>query len=345
MAPGEATGDDWAPGHYYLYAMWKQGPVIVNFLGNEPLLAIDLAVIDPVQVTSDTFDVVIPDDAVPTLTGFSFAGWCNYKSYTCMSGNLFQAGDTVTYTYPGEYNLFAIWIPKAFVITYRAATPQPAIDANYPVRFMPLPTVGLAGITPVSLRVPTLVGYEFLGWCLIPDAVPDAEFTGSCVDADGALGNIWQPGDSTESLVPGLYKFFAMWKPNPVIVNFVGNEPADAAGALAVINPVQIVSDDGTFAIVIPAGSNPTLAGFTFKGWCNYESPNCEFGNTFAAGDTVNYTYPGTYTLWAMWAPNPTIVESGGSLVSSSGMVALAGVLVISGLAAGSVLVRRRVAG
>jgi len=80
----------------------------------------------------------------------------------------------------------------------------------------------------------------------------------------------------------------------------------------------------------------PVADGYKFGGWATADGKAFDIAKTAITADT---------NLYAIWKPvkaaGPTI-DTGGS-VSSTGVAGMAGVVVLLGLAAGTVLIRRRV--
>jgi len=300
------------PDGYTLYACWIGNPITISYDANLPESAVT-AGLDAQNMPDPTDGVtgsVTLSDKIPTLEGYVFGGWSNV-SWSCDASavNIFQP-DT-EYAFTTDYTVFACWTPGPIVISYRPATPQPAFDSHVPVVGLPRPTVGVPGVISVASRAPRLFGYTFLGWCNIANGTPLAPDSGTCQNPDGAQGNIWAPGASTDTLIGINYlPLYAMWQSEPVTVHFDANLPDGVDASVDV--PADITTDAGTFSIVIPLGSDPVLDNYSFDGWCNYQSNTCDTGNPFQAGSTVIY-YPGTdNTLWAMWtfvpAPELSVV-------------------------------------
>ncbi len=301
-------------GDITLYAQWT--PATIN------------VTLDPCSgtVSSSTASVKYNDYytnlPTPTRTGYTFAGW-----YTAASGGSKVDGSTKVTT-TSAHTLYAQWKANTYTVSYNAnggnVVSTASKDVTYDGTYGTLPTPTRTGYTFAgwytkssggdkiesstkvkitaeqtlyahwtantytvsfdanggivstaskdvtyngtygTLPTPTRTGYTFAGWYTAP--------------SDGS-----KKESSTKVEITDKQTLYAHWTANTYTVNFVvDRSPYDS----------KKVAYDGKY--VLPT-TNPTKAGYSFKGWFTAES-----GGTQITGNTqVKIT--STQTLYAQW--------------------------------------------
>jgi endoglucanase len=125
-------------------------------------------------------------------------------------------------------------------------------------------------------------------------------------------------------------------------LTYDANAPTGATATVAGMPDLATVASVlvGT-TIAVPAA--PTLAGYTFGGWCTTDATPCDVANLYQPGDPLRVM--ASTTLYATWTRNPPVASAGpvtntgGSVLASGGAL---GVTVLLALAGAGLLVRRR---
>ena len=115
-------------------------------------------------------DITLSSDH-PTQTGYSFLGWSTSSSATSAS---YQPGDT--FSYNGNYTLYAVWNKIAYKLSYNANNGTGAPDEQ----------TGATTYTISSVR-PTRVGYNFAGWATSSSASSASYQPGNTITLSGNL--------------------------------------------------------------------------------------------------------------------------------------------------------------
>ena len=220
-------------------------------------------------------------------TGHTFGGWRSSSS-----GNIFQAGQSVSFNGHGTIHYDAVWVPvnNTVTITYRGnGHTSGTVPAN-----QTLTTPGNIQLRPQGNLART--GHTFVGW------------------RDSA-GNVWAAGSVIGWTNPtsGTLTLDAHWVPvsNTVTITYRGNGHTSGT-----VPANQTLTTPGNIQLR-PQG-NLVRTGHTFVGWRDGG------GNVFAAESVIGWTNPtsGTLTLDAHWIPNSsnivTIVYRGNGHTSGT---------------------------
>lgn len=218
-----------------------------------------------------------------TRTGFTFAGWS-----TQVGGSYTLFPEHAPWNLNTNINLFAVWIPITFTITYLGngntggTAPSPTIG---------LGTVSLAGNTGSLVKA----GSTFGGW------------------------NVLASGLGTNRAVLSSYNlqtnttFYAKWTPNIYRVTYSGN--GNVGGSV----PPQFMGS-GTTNLAFNSGTL-VKTNFVFGGW---NSQANGLGTTYGVNSV--YTLVANVTLFAKWNPKPhTVTYVGNGNTSGSAPSATSG--------------------
>jgi uncharacterized repeat protein (TIGR02543 family) len=138
-----------------LYAQWQaaSGGLVYNLNGG----SVSPAITNP---TGNQGSTVLVTAAVPTLAGFTFAGW---NTSSNGSGTSYLAGSTYTFT-AGSVNVYAQWVPNTlYTLNYNSngATGGPGATSAYSGQSITL-----------STNYPARTGYTCNGWSSSPTGTP-----------------------------------------------------------------------------------------------------------------------------------------------------------------------------
>ena len=212
---------------------------------------------------------------VPTRLGYTFTGWFESDD----NGETLAVApvdkDTV---YTSDTKLYAGWRANSYTIVYDGN----ASDAKN----VPGQQVGIAFDEEVALAsgVPTLYGYNFLGWSL----------------TSGSIGAAYQPGDKVKGLVAdegGEVILYAVWAANNYTIVYDGN----ASGVSGVPQSQADIAFDKEVAL---ASGEPTRSGYRFLGW---SLTSGSIAAAYQPGDKVKGLVASSgvvVTLYAVWAAN-----------------------------------------
>jgi uncharacterized repeat protein (TIGR02543 family) len=227
----------------------------------------------PVLYTVEDLPLSVP---VPTKSGYPFLHWIA----TCANGSMVQLSTSeIPVGTTGNLNLAAVFgtTPIQYDITYayNGGTPTSGNPTTYNIE-------NGYRINPVELRPPTLPGYAFSYWRVVP--VGSAAFT---------LLTTGLPAGFTGNIA-----LFAIWDPTPVTydLHYEVDEPNGGVNAPGNPGNYTVKSD---FPLEIKA---PTRPGYEFRYWIvttlsgnSYQLPS----SGIPSGTT------GSLTLTAVWNPNP----------------------------------------
>ncbi len=191
------------------------------------------------NVETPTFTLVNP-----TKANYEFAGWCE-NSANCSNPTLTY---TITQGSTGNKDLYAVWAPVGYTITYNLDGGSATNPTSYNVE---TPTF--------TLNNPTKRGYTFIGWC---------ENNLYCSDVH-----------QTHTIEQGSYGnkvFYAKWEANRYVITY-------SCGENGITNTSGVVYDS-TFTMVAPFCN---MVGQTQTGWdCNAVSDTdvSSVVNTFISG-------------------------------------------------------------
>ena len=278
-----------------LYATFTPNTYTVDFDSGVSLSGVPGSPVAPITVTFDQPYGTLP---VPTLTGYSFAGW-----YTDPSDPATLVTETTIYTIPGNSTLYAKWTPNDYEYTFVLndhADPEgmgstDAILTSGGITYTD-PTITETFDNPYHNAfefVAGRVGYNFLGWSLTRNGTPLTATEIVSIAADAKLYACW--GAKTFDLIINMNDGFAT-----------------GAADTEVIFPDTIVFDaDYKLADIMGAAYAPAPTtgptGYTFKFYREGDT-----NLTAADLDTVrNCTTEEDVTLKAIWGatvivdPNP----------------------------------------
>ena len=278
-----------------LYATFTPNTYTVDFDSGVSLSGVPGSPVAPITVTFDQPYGTLP---VPTLTGYSFAGW-----YTDPSDPATLVIETTIYTIPGNSTLYAKWTPNDYEYTFVLndhADPEgmgstDAILTSGGITYTD-PTITETFDNPYHNAfefVAGRVGYNFLGWSLTRNGTPLTATEIVSIAADAKLYACW--GAKAFDLIINMNDGFAT-----------------GAADTEVIFPDTIVFDaDYKLADIMGAAYAPAPTtgptGYTFKFYREGDT-----NLTAADLDTVrNCTTEDDVTLKAIWGatvivdPNP----------------------------------------
>jgi len=244
----------------------------------------------------------VADIAVPTRTGYAFAGW-----FTAAEGGELVAYDTLVV---GDMSLYAQWTADKHTVTFDAngGTGGWSREMDY----------GTAIVAPVVTRV----GYTLVDWTpLVAATVPDEDVTYMAqwivnkhvvtFDANGGIGGWGREMDYGSAIVAPVVTrtgyTFKGWTP-AVAATVPDNDVAYTAQWEINRHTVTLVLNggEGEGSVVVDYGTKvadiavPTLTGHMFDGW-------------FTAADggelvDVETLVTGDMSLYAHWTANEHLV-------------------------------------
>nr|MBQ0091301.1 InlB B-repeat-containing protein [Candidatus Enterousia merdequi] len=247
-------------GDKILYAKWTSNEYPITYKdGSQTLTGL--------SPTTYTYGVGATVNAVPTKTGYTFAGWCTDQSLTNCA-----LAQSIGITEIGEKIFYASWTANNYVVKY---------DANNGSGVMADTTCTYDANCTLSYNSFTRVGYEFDGWNTA------ANGTGTDYNDGETHVNFTDESEIT---------MFAKWK----LVNYgIVYEVGCGANELQSADIPTKQYDVTTANIVLPT---PTKDNYTFVGWCR--STDSEESCVPTKG---NYTVPsgqtGKMVFYAVWTP------------------------------------------
>lgn len=263
------AGDKFNPGFNFagkngnltLKAVWNSNTYVLNFNLNAPAGAVTEPVCDKVSVDV-TFDNAIGTLPVPTLDGYTFAGW-----YTLSSGGT-QVNASTVYTTASDTTIYATWTPETYTIIIDEDFGVAVPDGSYNIE---------AGVAPEAT---TRTGYTFTCW-KVKESV-----------GNWAAGSTINPGDSLAGKY-GNVTLVAVWTANKYTVNFELNDDTGVADATADKTTIQATYDSYIDANeALPVATRP---GYNFLGWYT----QAEGGEKI--DESLIYTVEGESTFYAHW--------------------------------------------
>lgn len=263
------AGDKFNPGFNFagkngnltLKAVWNTNTYVLNFNLNAPAGAITEPACDKVSVDV-TFDNAIGTLPVPTLDGYTFAGW-----YTLASGGT-QVNASTVYTTASDTTIYATWTPETYTIIIDEDFGVAVPDGSYNIE---------AGVAPEAT---TRTGYTFSCW-KVKESV-----------GNWAAGSTINPGDSLVGKY-GNVTLVAVWTANKYTVNFELNDDTGVADATADKTTIQATYDSYIDANeTLPVATRP---GYNFLGWYT----QAEGGEKI--DESLIYTVEGESTFYAHW--------------------------------------------
>ena len=233
--------------------------------------------------------IYVPVTPVPTLTNFTFDGWCFGYQPTLGSNcdpayawDWVQPGSSTTMPDGGSIIAYAVWGSR---VSYNANTGDGGSLPSDSTIYFTNDTINVP-LTPV----PTLTNYTFGGWCFgYQPAVGD-----SC---DAGFNWDWvQPGDWT-SAPAGDTNVYAVWGAS---VQYDSNT---GTGTVPIDTGIYYTGD----YVNTPATPGVLLSGYTFDGWCAGLAPDlgypCSSDSPYWAWNSDSFLIPagGNLKLYAVW--------------------------------------------
>lgn len=263
------AGDKFNPGFNFagkngnltLKAVWNSNTYVLNFNLNAPAGAVTEPACDKASVDV-TFDNAIGTLPVPTLEGYTFAGW-----YTLSSGGT-QVNASTIYTTASDTTIYATWTPETYTIIIDEDFGVAVPDGSYNIE---------AGVAPEAT---TRTGYTFSCW-KVKESV-----------GNWAAGSTINPGDSLVGKY-GNVTLVAVWTANKYTVNFELNDDTGVSDATADKTTIQATYDSYIDANeALPVATRP---GYNFLGWYT----QAEGGEKI--DESLIYTVEGESTFYAHW--------------------------------------------
>lgn len=203
-----------------------------------------------------------PDEEIDGVTvQFNFLGWSQTADGTTVDylpGAAYSLNQNIT--------LYAVWATiDGYLIIYNTQGGSLISQQDKPA----------GGSVNITTQVPTLKGYDFIGWSLTPDGTEIAYAGGESYSTDAHL------------------TLYAIWEPWTHTIVFNGGDGVEVPSSMEKTTGIDIV---------IPAAI-PEREGFLFTGWSLQKDSN---KIDYNPKDTYSRTQDGgIVTLYAIW----TIVE------------------------------------
>lgn len=209
-----------------------------------------------------TFDAAVGTLPVPTLDGYTFAGWYN----TATGGT--QVTASTAYTTADDSTVYATWTPVTYNINTDANGGNDVADGTYTIENGTIPAGG------------TRTGYTFSHWEVAADS------------GNWVAGETFNAGSSAAGKYSDV-TLNAVWTANDYTASFELND-AEGIGA-ASVNKNQITVIYDSALNVNEALPVATRNGYTFLGWFT----SAEGGEKVT--DATVYTTDGNTTYYAQW--------------------------------------------
>ena len=244
----------------------------------------------------------IPNLANPTRVGYNFKGWADSASATSGSYN---AGHTFT-NLTASKTVYAVWAAAPVTFTFQgghasatlASGATTTATANYG-----------SNLTTKANNTYTLAGNNFSNWGYT-NAAGSAATVNASTGVPVSNFKITWSGSSEAGTLAGTATLTANWA--PITYNISWN----ANGGASNTSTNNVNADT---PITLP--TNPTRAGYTFKGWNTVQAGT---GTAVTAGGnkvrdiwTSLPTSGGTLTAYAQWEENRVIIRFYGDTHSS----------------------------
>lgn len=244
----------------------------------------------------------IPNYANPTRVGYNFKGWADSASATSGSYN---AGHTFT-NLTASKTVYAVWAAAPVTFTFQgghasatlASGATTTATANYG-----------SNLTTKANNTYTLAGNNFSNWGYTNSSNSTATVNASTAVPVANFKITWS-GSSEAGTLAGTATLTANWA--PITYNISWN----ANGGASNTSTNNVNADT---PITLP--TNPTRAGYTFKGWNTVQAGT---GTAVTAGGnkvrdiwTSLPTNGGTLTAYAQWEENKVIIRFYGDTHSS----------------------------
>lgn len=241
----------------------------------------------------------IPNYANPTRVGYNFKGWADSASATSGSYN---AGHTFT-NLTASKTVYAVWAAAPVTFTFQGghasavASGSTTATANYG-----------SNLTTLGSGTYTLAGNNFSNWSYTNSSNATATVNASTAIPVANFKITWS-GSSEAGTLAGTAMLTANWAPITYNIswNANGGTPTTATNNVNADTPITLPS-------------NPTYAGYTFKGWNTAQNGS---GSTITAGGSKVRDFwtlspsGGTLTAYAQWEENKVIIRFYGDTHSS----------------------------
>ena len=302
---GSVSGNDYTYGpdadtEDVIYGVWTPITYTITYNANKPATATGTVTGMPEGSITKTYDQnQNVSNAVPTLAGWTFAGWKTQDETPVRS---YQPGDTIDVDFRTE-------LPAADVILYAQWTQNESTVEVYKEKVNGVLTTKLdeqtrkSGTT-IDVNAGTKTGYHFTGWAF------EGTVYGSLADATLAATTYTFGNDDGVTA-----KIYGTWEADSYTVTFNANAPA---GKTATGSVPDLTNQRYDSAVTLNT-NNYVVDGYTFLGWAKTAAATAA---TYEDGATVtdNSLYPnannGTMTLYAIWVQNESTLNlnlNGGS--------------------------------
>ncbi|MBQ3005149.1 MAG: InlB B-repeat-containing protein, partial [Clostridia bacterium] len=199
-----------------------------------------------------------------TRTNYVFIGWSKSNTATAATYTDKQSVSNLTTT-SGTVNLYAVWVPSTYKITYNANGGSGAPSAQ---------TKAYGTALTLSSTVPTRTGYTFAGWN---------------TKSDGTGTNYASGASYTNNAVATLY---AKWTAITYTVKYNAN-----GGTGSMSNSTH------TYGTAKALTANDfTRTNYTFLGWSTSSTATAETYTDCQSVKNLTSTSSGTVNLYAVWA-------------------------------------------
>ncbi len=201
---------------------------------------------------------------VPTLSGYTFAGWARSESSTV---GAYQAGGEFT-SYVKDAVLYAVWETKKTGYEYHLIFDVGEGSGGPGTVDMTADTASKDMRIPETQ--PTRPGYNFEGWG---------------INAGTSIVT-WVPGE-TYTFSSGTTTLFAVWKQYTYVLTLY---TTDESGSYKTVEGVGV----GEVSVTIPSDYIPTRSGYTFDGWQTKDK-----SSTYQPGQVLKISE--NTSLYAKW--------------------------------------------
>ena len=247
---GSVSGNDYTYGpdadtEDVIYGVWTPITYTITYNANKPATATGTVTGMPEGSITKTYDQnAVVSNAVPTLAGWTFAGWKTQEETPVRS---YQPGDAIDVDFRTE-------LPAADVILYAQWTQNESTvivkdDENGTVIYNETKKSGET----LDITVDTKTGHEFVKWVWETTSHNGSLNDETTQSATYTFGN---GKNVTDTL-------WATWKPIQYGIHFDANAPA--AGTVNNV-PASITKTWGVDTAAI-GSVIPTFEGWTFQGW------------------------------------------------------------------------------
>ncbi len=174
------------------------------------------------------FGTEVTVEAVPSVTGYTFAGWtCETEGVTVTDGKFTMPAKNVAFT--------GVFTPKNYNVVYYSDTDKATVVDTQSQAYASAVTVGLSE----GKSEPTKTGYSLSGWKCVTSGITVAN------------GKFTMPAETVE--------FVPVWSVNQYTVTYT------VTGGPSSYTPPAAKSINYNTTVTI--ASEPSLTGYTFSGW------------------------------------------------------------------------------